>query len=238
MQRSIKGWTVTTNGPLPPHPYFIRLSKTGDPNAAITYNVGNGGPTLDQRAVIDAGFLELVRLGELPATDPDVVAIAADRGRDDQDRRRRAGRAGTATTATATATARATAARGRRAGRGPATCGRCCPPSAPSRPSHRAMPPAPPAAARACAPSRPVSGSIPEQDWEIAARRRIAVRHRPDRRLDRLPERPCGRLGLAADLVGGLVRAADGRPRRQAQRRAAGRHARSATSPTRRARRR
>ncbi len=72
-QRSIKGWTVTTNGPLAAHPYFIRLSKTGDPNAAITYNVGNGGPTLDQREVIDAGFLELVRLGELPANDPDVV---------------------------------------------------------------------------------------------------------------------------------------------------------------------
>src|SRR4051812_11583801 len=31
-QRSIKGWTVTTNGPLADHPYFIRLSKTGDPN--------------------------------------------------------------------------------------------------------------------------------------------------------------------------------------------------------------
>ncbi|MFL6005665.1 MAG: glucodextranase DOMON-like domain-containing protein [Gaiellaceae bacterium] len=72
-QRSIRGWTVTTNGPLAPR-YFIRLSKTGDPNAAITYNVGNGGPTLDQREVIDAGFLELVRLGELSQKDPDVVA--------------------------------------------------------------------------------------------------------------------------------------------------------------------
>ena len=28
----------------PRRPYFIRLSKTGDPNAAISYNVGNGGP--------------------------------------------------------------------------------------------------------------------------------------------------------------------------------------------------
>ena len=72
-QRSIKGWTVTTNGPLADHPYFIRLSKTGDPNAAITYNVGNGGPTLDQREVIDAGFLELSRLGVLPADDPDIL---------------------------------------------------------------------------------------------------------------------------------------------------------------------
>ena len=72
-QRSIKGWTLTTNGPLATHPYFIRLSKTGDPNAAISYNVGNGGPTLDQRSVIDAGFLELSRLGELPATDADIL---------------------------------------------------------------------------------------------------------------------------------------------------------------------
>ena len=72
-QRSVKGWTLTTNGPLAPR-YFIRLSKTGDPNAAISYNVGNGGPTLDQRSVVDAGFLELVRLGALPANDPDVLA--------------------------------------------------------------------------------------------------------------------------------------------------------------------
>ena len=72
-QRSIKAWTVTTNGPLSASPYFIRLSKTGDPNAAISYNTGNGGTTLDQRSIIDAGFLELVRLGELSPADP-VVA--------------------------------------------------------------------------------------------------------------------------------------------------------------------
>ena len=72
-QRTIKDWTVTTNGTASDDPYFIRLSKTGDPNAAISYNVGNGGPTLDQRSVIDAGFLELVRLGILSPADPDVA---------------------------------------------------------------------------------------------------------------------------------------------------------------------
>ena len=81
-QRSIKGWAVTTNGPLSSQPYFIRLSKTGDPNAAISYNVGNGGPTLDQRAVIDAGFLELVRLGELSRHRPGRSELA-DGGRQD-----------------------------------------------------------------------------------------------------------------------------------------------------------
>jgi glucoamylase len=72
-QRTITTWGVTTNGPLSSSPYFIRLSKTGDPNTAISYNVGNGGPTLDQRAVADAGFLEYVRLGILPATDPVIL---------------------------------------------------------------------------------------------------------------------------------------------------------------------
>ena len=75
-QRTIKSWTVTTTGPDGPR-YFIRLSKTGDPNSAISYSLGNGGPTLDQRSIIDGGFQELVRLGELPVTDPDVQASLA-----------------------------------------------------------------------------------------------------------------------------------------------------------------
>jgi len=76
-QRNLKAWTLTTNGPRSDEPYFIRLSKTGDPNAAITYNLGNGGPTLDQHDVIDQGFLEYTRLGLLPADDPDVVRSLA-----------------------------------------------------------------------------------------------------------------------------------------------------------------
>jgi glucan 1,4-alpha-glucosidase len=72
-QRQVKDQTVTTNGPLSPQPYFIRLSKTGDPNAAIAYDLGNGGPTLDQRRVVDAGFLELARLGVLPTDDADIA---------------------------------------------------------------------------------------------------------------------------------------------------------------------
>jgi glucoamylase len=75
-QRMIKTWTVTTTGP-DASAYFIRLSKTGDPNAAISYSLGNGGPTLDQRTVIDGGFQELVRLGELPVSDPDIQASLA-----------------------------------------------------------------------------------------------------------------------------------------------------------------
>ncbi len=75
-QRNVESWTVTTTGPDGPS-YFIRLSKTGDPNAAISYSLGNGGPTLDQRSVLDGGFQELVRLGELPVSDPDVQSSLA-----------------------------------------------------------------------------------------------------------------------------------------------------------------
>src|ERR1700733_3612982 len=72
--RNIKAWTVTTDGPYAPS-YFIRLSKTGDPNAAISYMLNNGNITEEpQQNIVDAGFLELVRLGVLPANDPDVQA--------------------------------------------------------------------------------------------------------------------------------------------------------------------
>ena len=42
-QRWVKDWTVTTQPPGATQPYFIRLSKTGDPNADMKYNLGNGG---------------------------------------------------------------------------------------------------------------------------------------------------------------------------------------------------
>jgi glucoamylase len=74
-QRNVKRWTVTSTGPYPPHRYFLRLSVTGHPNTAETYDLGNGSlAKVDQRRVIDAGFLELTRLGELPANDADVRA--------------------------------------------------------------------------------------------------------------------------------------------------------------------
>ncbi|HEX3924818.1 MAG TPA: glucodextranase DOMON-like domain-containing protein [Streptosporangiaceae bacterium] len=70
-RRLILATTVTSNGPLSAQPYFIRVGKTGDPDQAFSYTLGNGDPTsYDQRSVVDQGFLELVRLGELPASDP------------------------------------------------------------------------------------------------------------------------------------------------------------------------
>jgi glucoamylase len=69
-RRQVEGWTVTTTGPYSHAPYFIRLSKAGDPNAPVIYNLGNGSINADQRSVIDAGFLELTRFGELAASSP------------------------------------------------------------------------------------------------------------------------------------------------------------------------
>jgi glucoamylase len=68
-QRNVKKWTVTSTGPYGTGRYFIRLAVTGHPDTAETYDLGNGSlPGVDQRRVIDAGFLELTRLGELSAS--------------------------------------------------------------------------------------------------------------------------------------------------------------------------
>jgi glucoamylase len=66
-EAAVDGWTLTTTGPLSAAPYYLRLTKDGDANAGTTYTIGDGGPTVDQRAVVDPSFLELVRLGVKPA---------------------------------------------------------------------------------------------------------------------------------------------------------------------------
>jgi glucoamylase len=70
----LEKWTVTQNGPYRPLPYYVRLTKDGNANAGTTYGLGNGGPSsIDQRAVADAGFLELVRLGIKSPYDREII---------------------------------------------------------------------------------------------------------------------------------------------------------------------
>ena len=70
-QAKVKAWTLTTTGPYSDKPYFLRLTKDGNPDAGTTYSTGDGGPSAaDQRTVVDPSFLDLVRLGVLPATTP------------------------------------------------------------------------------------------------------------------------------------------------------------------------
>src|SRR3954471_5805735 len=73
MKADLPKQTITTNGPLSKDPYFVRLTKDGNANAGTTYNLGNSSVTMDQRAVTDAGFLDLVRLGIYRADDPVIV---------------------------------------------------------------------------------------------------------------------------------------------------------------------
>ncbi len=73
-QGSVEKWTVTTNGPDSDEPYYLRLTKNGKPNSGKKYELGNNSETpVDQRTVVDAGFLELVRLGVKAADDPVVL---------------------------------------------------------------------------------------------------------------------------------------------------------------------
>ncbi|SNZ04478.1 glucan 1,4-alpha-glucosidase [Natronoarchaeum philippinense] len=53
-------------------PYYIRVSRNGDPDSGVKRELANNGPTLDERDIIDGGFLELVRLG---IRDPDYELI-------------------------------------------------------------------------------------------------------------------------------------------------------------------
>jgi glucoamylase len=74
----VKAWTVTTNGPLSTSPYFLRLTKNGQPDTASPYQMGDGGPvSVDQRLVVDPSFLALPLMGILPASDP-VLASSLD----------------------------------------------------------------------------------------------------------------------------------------------------------------
>ena len=74
----VEGWTATTNGPYSPKPYYLRVTKDGNPNAGTTYSIGDGGPgAADQRSVTDPSFLELVRLGVKRWDDPAVKSSVA-----------------------------------------------------------------------------------------------------------------------------------------------------------------
>jgi glucoamylase len=69
--RNVERITATSTGMHGDGNYYIRIAHTdGDPNDADTMNAGNGGADYDEREYVDAGFLELVRLGVRRADDP------------------------------------------------------------------------------------------------------------------------------------------------------------------------
>ncbi len=70
----VETWTATTTG-TDRHthtPYYVRVTRDGDPDAGHLRTLANNGPRLDERDIIDAGFLDLVRLGIKPWDDETV----------------------------------------------------------------------------------------------------------------------------------------------------------------------
>jgi len=72
-EKALTKWTVTSNGPHGDRKYFLRLTEKGNPNDGDVMDINSGGGKFDQRSIVDAGFLELVRLGIKPANDPVIV---------------------------------------------------------------------------------------------------------------------------------------------------------------------
>jgi glucan 1,4-alpha-glucosidase len=73
--RNVEAWTATETG-TEQHtntPYYVRVTRDGDPEAGHLRTLANSGPTLDERDIIDGGFLELTRLGIKPADDETIL---------------------------------------------------------------------------------------------------------------------------------------------------------------------
>ncbi|RDI70291.1 glycoside hydrolase family 15 protein [Halopelagius longus] len=67
----VEEWCATTTGTERHEhtPYYVRVTRDGDPDAGHLRTLANNGPTLDEREIIDGGFLELTRLGIKPHDD-------------------------------------------------------------------------------------------------------------------------------------------------------------------------
>ena len=73
-QAQVQNWTFTTTGSLGDGDYFMRIAPNGNPNDGSTINIANGGGTWPETSIVDAGFLELVRQGVLPANSPYITS--------------------------------------------------------------------------------------------------------------------------------------------------------------------
>src|ERR1035437_7979144 len=68
--RNVEQWTATTNGKYGDGHYYVRITQHGKPDAGESVELKNGAGVFDERDIVDAGFLELVRLGVKPPDDP------------------------------------------------------------------------------------------------------------------------------------------------------------------------
>lgn len=71
--RNVERWTATTKGKYGDGNYYIRISEKGEPDGGHKIELNNNAGTFLETDIVDAGFLELVRLGIKPANDPLIV---------------------------------------------------------------------------------------------------------------------------------------------------------------------
>jgi glucoamylase len=70
---NIDKWTATTTGKYGDGNYYLRITANGRPDAGDKIELNNGAGFFDERDIVDAGFLELVRLGIKSPDDPLIV---------------------------------------------------------------------------------------------------------------------------------------------------------------------
>ena len=223
-QRSIKGWTVTTNGPLGDRAVLHPAVEDRRPER------GDHLQPRQRRPDARPARRDRRRLPRAPPARraarrrPGRARVAAGGRRDDQRPTPRAGPGWHRYNGDGygDCVERPTAVRGRRAGTGhraplAGAGGRAGRAGARDR-RHGER-------GRRCSRHEQVRvgrRADPEQDWELPDLAASPFGTDPTDRVDRLRERQAGRLGLAADVVGGAVRAAVRRHRRGQERRAAG----------------
>jgi glucoamylase len=71
--QNVEKWTATKTGKYGDGNYYLRLSNNGTPDSGASLSVNNADPPFDEREIVDAGFLELVRLGIKRPDDPLIV---------------------------------------------------------------------------------------------------------------------------------------------------------------------
>jgi glucoamylase len=75
--RKVEQWTATTSGSYGDKNYYLRISDDKDPNDGARLEINSNGGTYDEREIVDAGFLELVRLGIKSPLDPLILKSIA-----------------------------------------------------------------------------------------------------------------------------------------------------------------
>jgi glucoamylase len=74
--RKLEHWTATKGRHGEGH-YYLRLTENDDPDDGAKIEINSSELVVDERAIVDAGFLELVRLGIKKADDPLIVESLA-----------------------------------------------------------------------------------------------------------------------------------------------------------------